>query len=68
MKMFRALIVTAAAAMLAITAADAQVVRRAEKDAAAKKTDNEINLSVRAKGLYESNSSAEKDIPWMRVV
>ena len=68
MKMFRALIVTAAAAMLAITAADAQVVRRAEKDAAAKKTDNEINLSVRAKGLYESNSSADKDIPWMRVV
>jgi gliding motility associated protien GldN len=68
MKMFRALIVTAAAAMLAITAADAQVVRRAEKDAAAKKSDNEINLSVRAKGLYESNSSAEKDIPWMRVV
>ena len=68
MKMFRALIVTAAAAMLAITATDAQVVRRAEKDAAAKKSDNEINLSVRAKGLYESNSSAEKDIPWMRVV
>lgn len=68
MKMFRALIVTAAAAMLAITAADAQVVRRAEKDAAAKKSDNEINLSVRAKGLYESNSSADKDIPWMRVV
>lgn len=68
MKMFRALIVTVAVAMLAITAADAQVVRRADKDAATKKTDNEINLSVRAKGLYESNSSAEKDIPWMRVV
>lgn len=68
MKMFRALIVTVAVAMLAITAADAQVVRRADKDAATKKTDNEINLSVRARGLYESNSSAEKDIPWMRVV
>lgn len=68
MKMFRALIVTVAVAMLAITAADAQVVRRADKDAATKKTDNEINLSVRARGLYESNSSAQKDIPWMRVV
>ncbi|MBP3350570.1 MAG: gliding motility protein GldN [Bacteroidaceae bacterium] len=68
MKMFRALIVTVAVAMLAITAADAQVVRRADKDAATKKTDNEINLSVRARGLYESNSPAEKDIPWMRVV
>ena len=68
MKMFRATILTAAMAMLTIAGANAQVVRRAEKDAAAKKTDNEINLSVRAKGLYESNSSADKDIPWMRVV
>ena len=68
MKMFRATILTAAMAMLTFAGANAQVVRRAEKDAAAKKTDNEINLSVRAKGLYESNSSADKDIPWMRVV
>ena len=68
MKMFRATILTAAMAMLTFAGAKAQVVRRAEKDAAAKKTDNEINLSVRAKGLYESNSSADKDIPWMRVV
>ena len=68
MKMFRATILTAAMAMLTFASANAQVVLRAEKDAAAKKTDNEINLSVRAKGLYESNSSADKDIPWMRVV
>lgn len=68
MKMFRAIIVTVAMAMLAITAADAQVVRRAGRDADDKKTDKENNLSVRAKGLYESNSPAEKDIPWLRVV
>ena len=68
MKMFRTLIVTVAMAMLAVTAVDAQVVRRADRDAEAKKTENENNLSVRAKGLYAPNSSAEKDIPWLRVV
>ena len=68
MKMLRALIATVAISMLTVTAADAQVVRRADNDMAAKKTETENNLSVRAKGLYEPNSSAEEDIPWMRVV
>lgn len=68
MKMLRALIATVAISMLTVTAADAQVVRRADNEMAAKKTETENNLSVRAQGLYESNSSAEKDIPWMRVV
>lgn len=68
MKMLRALIVAVAVSALAVNVADAQVVRRAESDLATKKTETENNLSVRAQGLYESNSSAEKDIPWMRVV
>ncbi len=68
MKMFRALIVATAVALFAFTAADAQVVRRADKEADTKKSNTENNLSVRARRLYESNSSAEKDIPWMRVV
>ena len=68
MKMFRAIIVTVAMAMLAITAADAQGVRRAGRDTEKKNTEKENNLSVRAKGLYEPNSPAEKDIPWLRVV
>ena len=68
MKMFRAIIVTVAMAMFAVTLADAQGVRRAGRDTDKKKTEKENNLSVRAKGLYEPNSSAEKDIPWMRVV
>ncbi|MBR5843457.1 MAG: gliding motility protein GldN [Bacteroidaceae bacterium] len=68
MKMLRALIATVAISMLTVAATDAQVVRRADNDVAAKKNETENNLSVRAKGLYEPNSSAEKDIPWMRVV
>ena len=69
MKMLRALIVTTAMAMLAITTVDAQVLRRADRDIEAqKKNESENTLSVRAKGLYEPNSSAEKDIPWLRVM
>ncbi|MBO7318281.1 MAG: gliding motility protein GldN, partial [Bacteroidales bacterium] len=68
MKMLSALIVAVAVSALTVNVADAQVVRRAEADLATKKIETENNLSVRAKGLYESNSSAEKDIPWMRVV
>ena len=68
MKMLRALIATVAISMLTVATTDAQVVRRADNDVAAKKNETENNLSVRAKGLYEPNSSAEKDIPWMRVV
>lgn len=68
MKMLRAIIVTIAMAMLATTAVEAQVQRRSERDAASKKEQGETNLSVRAQGLYKSNSSAEMDIPWLRVV
>lgn len=68
MKMFRAIIVTVAMAMLAVTAADAQVQRRSDREAAAKKSQGETNLTVRAQGLYKNNSPAEKDIPWLRVV
>ena len=68
MKMFRAIIVTVAMAMLAVTTADAQVQRRSTREDAAKKEQGEINLSVRAQGLYKSNSPAEKDIPWLKVV
>lgn len=68
MKMFRAIIVTVAMAMLAVTAADAQVQRRSDRESAAKKEQGETNLTVRAQGLYKPNSPAEKDIPWLRVV
>lgn len=68
MKLLRAIIITAAMATLAFTTADAQVMRRAEREAKAQKEKGDNNLSVRAKALYESNSPAEEDIPWVRVV
>ena len=68
MKMLRAIIITVAMAMLAVTTVDAQIKRRADREANAQKKEQATNLSVRAQGLYESNSSAEDDIPWMRVV
>lgn len=68
MKMLRAITITVAMALLAVTTVDAQIKRRADRDAEAKKSEQESNLSVRAQGLYESNSSAEDDIPWKRVV
>ena len=69
MKMLRAIIATAAMAMLVGTTVDAQVVRRAGSDIELKKkNESENTLSVRAQGLYEPNSSAEKDIPWLRVM
>ncbi len=66
--MLRALVITASMALLTATLADAQVVRRADREAAKKKEDKENSLSVRAKGLYTPNSPAEKDHPWLRVV
>lgn len=68
MKMFRAIIVTVAMAMLAVTTVDAQVQRRSDREARAKKSQDETSLTVRAQGLYKPNSPAEKDIPWLRVV
>lgn len=68
MKMFRAIIVTVAMAMLAVTTVDAQVQRRSSREETAKKSQGETNLTVRAQGLYKANSTAEKDIPWLRVV
>lgn len=54
--------------MLAVTTADAQVVRRADREAEAQKNKSDNSLSVRAQGLYEPNSPAEKDVPWLRVI
>ncbi len=68
MKMLRAFIVTIAMATLAVTVADAQVVRRADRETEAQKKESENNLSVRAQGLYEPNSPSEKDVPWLRVI
>lgn len=68
MKMFRAIIVTIAMAMFAVTTTDAQVQRRSDREAATKKEQGETNLTVRAQGLYKPNSTAEKDIPWLKVV
>ena len=68
MKILRALIATAAMTSLTFLSVDAQVVRRSDREAAAKAADKDNNLSVRAKSLYAPNSSAEKDIPWLRVV
>lgn len=68
MKILRALIITAAMASLPYIPLDAQVIRRSDREAAAKAADKDNNLSVRAKSLYTPNSSSEKDIPWMRVV
>lgn len=68
MKMFRAIIVTVAMAMFAVTTTDAQVQRRSDREAATKKEQGETNLTVRAQGLYKPNSTAEKDIPWLKVV
>lgn len=68
MKMFRAIIVTVAMAMFAVIATDAQVQRRSDREAATKKEQGETNLTVRAQGLYKPNSTAEKDIPWLKVV
>ncbi len=66
--MLRALIITAVVASLASLPLEAQVVRRSDREAAAKAADKDNNLSVRAKSLYAPNSSAEKDVPWLRVV
>lgn len=68
MKLFRAIIVTVAMAMFAVIATDAQVQRRSDREAATKKEQGETNLTVRAQGLYKPNSTAEKDIPWLKVV
>ncbi len=68
MKLFRAFIATVAVAMLSATTVDAQVVRRADRDAQAREAAGDNNLSVRAQGLYAPNSSAEQDISWMRVI
>ncbi len=68
MKVLHALVIAAVLVSATTVSVDAQVVRRADKEAKTKTTDKDNNLSVRAKSLYTPNSPAENDIPWMRVV
>ena len=67
MKISQALILSALCVSFAVAPAGAQVVRRADKDAA-KTRDKDSGLTVRAQSLYEPNSPAEKDVPWLRVI
>ena len=67
MKISQALILSALCVSFAVAPAGAQVVRRADRDAA-KTRDKDSGLTVRAQSLYEPNSPAEKDVPWLRVI
>lgn len=67
MKISQALILSALCVSFVVAPAGAQVVRRADRDAA-KTRDKDSGLTVRAQSLYEPNSPAEKDVPWLRVI
>ena len=67
MKISQALIISALCVSFAAAPAGAQVVRRADRDAA-KTRDKDNGLTVRAQSLYEPNSPSEKDVPWLRVI
>ena len=67
MKLFRAFIATVAVAMLSATTVDAQVVRRADRDAQAREAAGDNNLSVRDVENLSKENEVKKKNPINRV-